>query len=89
LIIKEGADIVKIATTVQNKADAARILSLYEHYQSLVALGMGDEGKITRIASPLLGAPFTFAAPNTSKTASGQMTDVEMSTIYKIIEGDA
>lgn len=88
-IIKEGADIVKIATTVQTKADAARILGLYEHYQSLVALGMGDEGKITRIASSLLGAPFTFAAPNTSKTAPGQMTDVEMSTIYKIIEGDA
>lgn len=88
-IIKEGADIVKVATMAKSKADAARILGLYEHFPSLVAIAMGKDGIATRIAAPLLGAPFTFAAPSNDKTAPGQLIDNDMRTIYQILSKDA
>lgn len=85
-MVADGADIVKIATLAHTSADAARILSLYEDpIKPLVALAMGEAGRVTRIAIPLLGAPFTFAAPQGAATAPGQLTDTEMETIYKIV----
>lgn len=82
-----GADIAKIACLTLSEADSARILSLYDCSESragkVLALGMGEKGKITRIAAPLLGAPFTFAAPTPGhETAPGQL---DRKTIEKII----
>lgn len=86
-MVEDGADILKIATMANNTGDAARILSLYETpVKPLVALAMGDMGKVTRIAIPLLGAPFTFAAPEGATTAPGQLTDTDMMAIYKTIQ---
>jgi 3-dehydroquinate dehydratase-1 len=84
----EGADIAKIACRVNDEADAARILSLYdrEHIKEkqLVAIGMGEKGKITRLAAPLLGAPFTYACLSHSKeTAPGQW---DMKTLKDILD---
>jgi len=85
-MVADGADIVKIATLAHTSSDTARILSLYEDpIKPLVALAMGEAGRVTRIAIPLLGAPFTFAAPQGAATAPGQLTDTEMETIYKIV----
>lgn len=85
-MLDDGADILKLATMANNAADAARILSLYENpIKPMVALAMGEAGKVTRVAIPLLGAPFTFAAPEGAATAPGQLTDSEMNTIYKAI----
>ena len=48
----------------------------------MIALGMGKKGKITRLAAPLLGAPFTYASPAAgSETGPGQL---EMDTLIKI-----
>ena len=58
----EGADIAKIACKANTENDAVRILSLYINHKNLVALGMGEKGMITRVASLLLGAPFSFAS---------------------------
>jgi len=81
----EGADIAKIACMVNNKRDCARILSLYtfealrdfrepDRELRILVLGMGDMGKITRIAAPLLGAPFTYvSAAVGQETAAGQL----------------
>ena len=81
----EGADIAKIATTAQNSSDSARILGLYAQYSSLVALAMGEEGKITRVANLYLGAPFTFAAiSEKQKTAPGQITIDQMKQFLKL-----
>ena len=83
----EGADVVKIATTALSEADSSRILGLYEHYTSLVALAMGEKGRITRIANLLLGSPFTFASVSDSgKTAQGQFTVKEMKDILKYMK---
>ena len=81
-----GADIVKIAVTANSFADCARIMSLYEHHEQIIAFAMGDVGKITRIAAPLLGAAFTFASVDEAHlTAPGQLTASQMKVIYSII----
>ena len=71
----QGADVAKLAVMAYSREDAARILSLYSNGKPLIALGMGEAGKVTRIISPLLGAEFTFAAVNDSTgTAPGQIS---------------
>lgn len=71
---RQGADVAKLAVMSHNRADVARILSLYGEDKRLVAFGMGDAGKISRALAPLLGAEFTFAAPDDGAiTAPGQV----------------
>lgn len=76
-----GADIAKIVTTAQTDEDLSMILSLYNYYNSssLIAFCMGDMGKQTRIESLKRGAPFTYAALNSSEIAApGQWTTAEL-----------
>lgn len=73
-----GADIVKVACMVRRPVEAARIIALYDTCRAapgtLLALGMGAMGRWTRCAALLLGAPFTYAAPdNLPATAPGQI----------------
>jgi 3-dehydroquinate dehydratase I len=90
-----GADVAKIACQVNCEADAARILSLYDFdYQAnvdkkIVAIGMGEKGKITRPASLLLGAPFTYASMSTGKeTAPGQLTKQTLEDILDCLKNE-
>jgi 3-dehydroquinate dehydratase-1 len=75
----EGADIAKIVCQVRSEADCARILSLYDypgrlHQGKIAAFGMGEKGKITRLAASFLGAPFTYASMSRgNETAPGQL----------------
>jgi 3-dehydroquinate dehydratase-1 len=47
---------------------------------------MGKDGRITRIAAPLLGAPFTYASlDNTRETASGQLDSRTLKQIIDMI----
>ncbi|HLP60067.1 MAG TPA: type I 3-dehydroquinate dehydratase [Candidatus Deferrimicrobium sp.] len=89
----DGADIVKIACRALSHADAARILSLYDRDEighenkKIVALAMGDMGKITRLAAQLLGAPFTYAALSRGKeTAPGQMSEQTLKKILNLLK---
>lgn len=82
-----GADVAKIACLSNNIADSSRILGLYSKYRRLVALGMGDAGKITRIAALSLGAPFTFASVMGNSTAPGQIDYLELEKLINQIEG--
>jgi 3-dehydroquinate dehydratase type I len=78
-----GADIAKVACLVQGHADSARLLALYDDERAIVALGMGELAKITRVAAPLLGAPFTYASVGSGQeTAPGQ---IDSDTLRKII----
>ena len=82
-----GADCVKIAVTANSPADCARIMSLYDSHDNIVAFAMGEVGKITRVAAPLLGARFTFASVDEAHlTAPGQLTASQMETIYRMIK---
>ena len=70
-----GADVAKIATMVNVNRDNSKILSLYKAPGRLVAIGMGDLGKISRIVAPFLGAEFTFASLSENEsTAPGQIS---------------
>ena len=84
---ESGADIAKIACQANNAEDAARILALYSFGKPLISIGMGDAGKITRIAAPLLGAPFTYASLEKNKqTAPGQIEADKLESIIKMIQ---
>ncbi len=85
-MFKMGADVVKIAAQVNNPSDAAALLGLYSDPRKVVAIGMGPLGVVTRIASPFLGAPFTFASLNDDElTAEGQIEYNEMTAIIEKI----
>jgi len=82
-----GADLVKLACKVNVVDDNARIMSLYGMKKNIIAFGMGDLAKISRIAAPLLGSPFTFAClSEKERTAPGQITAINMQQIYKMIQ---
>lgn len=86
-----GANIAKIACQVLCEADCSRILSLYDREDrkkgEILAVGMGEKGKITRIAAPLLGAPFTFAALSPGReTAPGQIDRITLRKIFDLVK---
>ena len=84
---ESGADIAKIACQAHSSEDAARLLALYSFGRPLISIGMGEAGKITRIAAPLLGAPFTYASSeDAKKTAPGQMNAEKLESIIKMIK---
>ena len=85
---ESGADIAKIACHADSAEDSARLLALYSYGRPLVSIGMGEAGKITRIAAPLLGAPFTYAsAGESNKTAPGQFEHKKLEEIISMIKG--
>ena len=74
-----GAGVAKLAVKAVTRADVARVLALYDDERVIVALAMGELGVISRVAAPMLGAPFTFvAADAASATAPGQLTAEQM-----------
>lgn len=71
----QGADLAKVATHVNVNRDNSRILSLYKAPGRLVAIGMGDLGRISRIVAPFMGAEFTYASLSEGEaTAPGQIS---------------
>ena len=80
----KGADVAKLATMVNSKKDSANLLALYSVEKPIVAVGMGELGKLSRVAAPFMGAEFTFAAEDGSTgTAPGQIT---YSTMKKLLD---
>ena len=80
-LFAEGCDIAKIITTATSTAEALTPLGLYEHFEAgkIIAFAMGKEGRFSRRASLLLGAPHTYAAPTAEeRTALGQPTAEEL-----------
>ena len=84
----EGADIAKLATQVNTVQDAARILGLLDDQRTVLPIGMGELGAITRVAGPLLGAPFSFAPLQVgAETAPGQLDRPSLENMYKLLNG--
>lgn len=82
-----GADVAKIVCHCETEEDAARMGSLYsivlEDIPSLqgrlIAFGMGEAGRQSRIECLKRGAPFSYAALSEGEaTAPGQLTTAEM-----------
>jgi len=78
-----GADLAKIATQVNVNRDNSKILSLYKAPGRLVAIGMGELGKISRIMAPFLGAEFTYASlSDDSATGPGQISYTRLNQFF-------
>lgn len=87
LCFDSGADIAKVACLVQSPKDNTRIIGLLSDTRPLVVIGMGQLGKITRIAGPLLGSLFTYASLDRGKeTAEGQIDHMLLRKIFKSLK---
>ena len=90
--IHAGADIVKIVTFANRMEDNLQIMNLMAACRSkganILAFCMGELGRISRIAAPLFGAPFTFASFEKGKeSAPGQITIAELKNIFSTLTG--
>lgn len=83
---EKGGEIAKITTLVNAPEDIRNLLSLYDLPGKKVILGMGPQGRITRVMGPYLGAEFTFASTQEGgETAPGQLSVKQLIEIYKVI----
>ena len=83
---QQNADYIKIAVQASTQKDVLRILSLYENNDRLIAFGMGEVGRISRVTSLYMGAEFTYVSiDDDNKTASGQLTVDEMNKVFGLI----
>ena len=79
-------DIAKICCHANSSEECARLLSLHSYGYPIISIGMGDIGKITRIAALLLGSPFTYASIDADKkTAPGQIDSKKFKEILDMI----
>jgi 3-dehydroquinate dehydratase-1 len=86
-----GADIVKIVTRARAREDNLRVLGLipmaHEVGVKIIALCMGPMGRLSRIASPLLGAHLTFASlEQGQESADGQIPVMHMRDILGMLD---
>lgn len=82
-----GGECAKIAVQTDSLQDVYRLLNLYALPGKKVILGMGKQGRITRLMGPYLGAEFTFASPDAGEeTAAGQLSYRQLKEIYKVID---
>jgi 3-dehydroquinate dehydratase-1 len=80
--------VAKVSTKVQSTEDVINLFSLYSQPGRKVILGMGPQGRITRVAAPFLGSEFTFASPFEGvETAPGQMSAGQLKAIYNLLNG--
>ena len=91
LCFSEGADMAKIACRIRSERDNARLLGLLDgegFEQKVIVVGMGEKGKITRMAAPFLGSPFTYASLMQGReTAKGQIEKGRLENIMRSIHG--
>jgi 3-dehydroquinate dehydratase type I len=88
-----GADVVKIVTLATRAEDNLRVLELLpqarEMGQDLIAFCMGEQGRLSRVAAPLLGSCISYASlEEGAASAPGQLTAGEMRTMLRILKGE-
>jgi 3-dehydroquinate dehydratase type I len=87
-MVERGADICKIIGTAQNPRDNLVYLGLFGSPRKggLVCFGMGRDGILSRVLSPLVGGEFTYASSHAGGgSAPGQLTLAEMREIYTLM----
>ena len=78
-----GADLVKIATKINNRKDLIRLVSLATD-ENVIPVGMSDMGKISRIVASLIEVPVVYTSLEGKETAEGQ---INYSKLQNILEG--
>lgn len=82
-------DILKFAVMANSKIDVKILFQLLinkKENENMIVLGMGKQGKITRLLSPLLGAYLTFASLKETQSAPAQITYQVMENFYNNIQ---
>lgn len=85
------ADIVKICTYAHTMEDNLRVLGLIPYARNkgrtVIALCMGEQGRISRIMAPFLGSHLIYASlEKGAESAPGQLTIEEMRLIAKMVD---
>ncbi len=84
---ESGAQVAKIACAVQDRRESARLLGLLDDPRILVVVGMGEAGRITRIAAPWLGSLFTYGSLSSkNETAPGQLEANFLKSLFTAME---
>ena len=87
-MVERGADVCKIIGTAKSPRDNLVYLSLFGSHTEggLVCFGMGRDGILSRVLSPLMGGEFTYASSHAGgESAPGQLTLAEMREIYTLM----
>nr|A9A9R9.1 RecName: Full=3-dehydroquinate dehydratase; Short=3-dehydroquinase; AltName: Full=Type I DHQase; AltName: Full=Type I dehydroquinase; Short=DHQ1 [Methanococcus maripaludis C6] len=80
-------DIAKFATFAHSKEDTLKILNLMNKYSGkIIAIGMGESGKLTRILGLDFGSILTFASMEGKASAPGQVDVKKLKEILELIE---
>jgi len=78
-------DVIKIATILKEEYETTKIYRLLTnkpHNEERIVIGMGENGKMTRVLGPLLGSYLTYASTEWGESAPGQIAIEEMKNIY-------
>lgn len=91
-MVEEKADLAKIVAFARSYDDNLRILSLMpyarKNAQKIIAFCLGDKGRISRVAAPLMGSALSFAALDYgAESATGQLTCDELKVINELLQG--
>jgi 3-dehydroquinate dehydratase type I len=86
-----GADIVKIVTLAHTVEDNLRVLEIIPQAlrmgQDITAFCMGEKGRLSRVAAPLLGARISYTSlEEGAESAPGQLTADRMRNILEILD---
>lgn len=84
-----GADVAKIVTYCRDAEDCLAVMSLYEGVADpsrLIAFGMGEKGRETRLECLRKGAPFSYAALSEEEAAAPGQWGVEK--MHQAVYGD-
>lgn len=89
--VAKGADVVKIVPHARTTEDNIRIFQFLAwaagQGKDVVAFCMGEKGRLSRIAAPMFGAAFTFAAlDEKSAAAPGQIAVEDMIKMREILQ---
>ncbi len=88
-LIKRGAQVVKLACMVNDYNDNVTLLRLYGDFDNLIAIGMGEKGKVSRLNALYFGEQISYAASSIEDAAApGQMTYQEMRNLEKALKCD-
>lgn len=82
---RHPADLYKMAVTPKSSTEALQLLDFMRSHKSVLAMGMGPFGAITRILAPIFGAAFVYASLSDGEsTAPGQVLVEELVERYCI-----
>jgi 3-dehydroquinate dehydratase type I len=86
-----GADIVKIVTLANTVEDNLQVLGIIPHAlesgQDVAAFCMGEKGRLSRVAAPLLGSCISYASlEEGAESAPGQLTADQMRSVLRILK---